>query len=309
VGGFTRTATVPGGGTSDSSPVVGDFNNDGKLDGALIRAGGAIGIHFGNGAGGLLTSHVFTPGLGAAGLAAADFNHNGKTDLAVALTTENKIVIYYDDALPNLQNSHVFDIDGDGKTDIAVYRPGNPGVWYYILSSSNTFQAFYYGTTGDIPVAADYSGDGKIDFAVFRPSNAIWYVAMPSSNSTTRYGLATDTPVVGGDFNGDGRADIGVYRVSDGVGTFYTPALAGPVNLGTTGDKPVVGDFDGDGQTDIAVYHPGATSTADSTWYIIRSSDHVMTTVTYGIGEDKPVQTDVNGDHGSNSAVFRPSTG
>jgi hypothetical protein len=308
VGGFTRTATVPGGGSSNGSPVVGDFNNDGKLDAASIRGDGAIGIHFGNGAGALMTSHQFTPGLAAAGLVAADFNHNGKTDLAVALTTENKIVIYYDDALPNLQNSHVFDIDGDAKTDIAVYRPGNPGVWYYILSSTNTFQAYFFGTTGDIPVAADYSGDGKIDFAVFRPSNGGWYRVINNSIQATAWGLATDTPLGGGDYDGDGRADIAVYRQSSGIGTFYVSGLTS-VNFGTTGDIPLIGDFDGDAKTDYAVYRPGATPAADSTWYTIRSSDHVMTTLTYGIGEDKPVVADFNGDHLSNIAVFRPSTG
>lgn len=311
LGGFSRSTTLPGAGTSAltsaNNAVAGDFNNDGKLDGALIRGDGAIGLYFGNGAGGLLTSHIYTPGLGAAGLVAADFNHNGKMDLAVSLTTENKIVIYYDDALPNLQNSHVFDIDGDGKTDVAVYRPGNPGVWYYILSSTNTFQAFYFGTTGDVPVAADYSGDNRIDFAVWRPSTGVWYRALPG-NPATFYGISTDTPIVGGDYDGNGSADLAVYRVSGGVGTFYINSI-GAVNLGTTGDKPVVGDFDGDGKTDVAIYRPGASPTADSTWYIIRSSDHVLTSLNYGIGEDKPVVADFNGDHLSNIAVFRPSTG
>ncbi|HYP50583.1 MAG TPA: hypothetical protein VEQ34_06545, partial [Pyrinomonadaceae bacterium] len=42
------------------------------------------------------------------------------------------------------------EFDGDGITDIAVFRPST-GWWYAIKSSSDTFVAAKFGTAGDLP--------------------------------------------------------------------------------------------------------------------------------------------------------------
>jgi hypothetical protein len=74
------------------------------------------------------------------------------------------------------------------------------------------------------------------------------------------------------------------------------------VSFGSSGDKPVPGDFDGDSKTDFVVYRP---STGD--WYLNRSKLG-FTAVRFGISEDMPLQADFDGDRRSDIALFRPST-
>ena len=109
------------------------------------------------------------------------------------------------------------DFDGDGRTDISVFRPSD-GTWWVMQSGSNTVSIRQFGALGDKTVPGDYDGDGRTDLAVFRPSNASWWISNSSDSSVSvvNWGVPTDKPVAG-DYDGDGKTDIAVYR----NGTWY----------------------------------------------------------------------------------------
>ncbi len=194
------------------------------------------------------------------------------------------------------------DFDGDGKTDISVFR-AETNSWYILKSSSQSFSAIYFGGGTDVLAPGDYDGDGKTDAAVFRPGDGNWYLLTKAGVVTAKpFGASDDVPVPA-DFNGDGKTDIAVFRPS--TGSWYIAnsdslnTIAG-VQFGQAGDKPVQADYDGDGKADIAVFRPSTGG-----WYVLRSSDGNFFGVTFGASTDQPAQGDYDGDRKTDVAVFR----
>jgi uncharacterized delta-60 repeat protein len=192
------------------------------------------------------------------------------------------------------------DFDGDGKTEIAVWRPDSAS-WLYLNSSNGVFHSSQWGLSTDALVPGDYDGDAMTDRAVFR--GGVWKISQ-SSNSlfvSTQWGLSTDVPVPG-DYDGDGKTDVAVFRNGNWHILCSSNNTLQSVGWGLGTDKPVQGDYDGDGKTDVAVYRPG-----NGTWYVNLSLNGAVLAQPFGLNTDRPVQGDYDRDGKTDIAVFRPS--
>jgi len=191
---------------------------------------------------------------------------------------------------------------------MAVFSAGS---WTVRKSSTNTDWNVTWGTTGDLPVPADYDRDGIADFAIYRPStNTFWVSTSTSSYSsyvTTSLGTSGDV-VVPGDFDGNARADYAVFRPSNGRWYYKTSTSGSVVETawGVSTDIPAPADFDGDGATDLTVFRPST-----GTWYILKSTGGSPNYIqqTWGNLGDQPVPADYDGDGIDDMAIYRPTTG
>ena len=198
-------------GSSPYSVVAADFNGDGQPDLAVANEGDdTVGVllNNGDGTGSFAPQVAYDVGSEPDSVTAADFNGDGKPDLAVANYYDNSVSVllnlggtfatHVDYATgSNPQCVTAADFNGDGKPDLAVANQDGTAVSLLLNDGNATFgsKTDYAAGMGPLFVtAADFNGDAKPDLAV-----ATWWgsgdaVSTLLNNSVFSYSIAPSTP-------------------------------------------------------------------------------------------------------------------
>jgi hypothetical protein len=249
--------------------VIGDFNQDGKLDFAAAGPSGSqISIYLGNGDGTFQAPKTVADSTSSSenfqAIAAADVNHDGKTDLVEILNPS-----------------------AGGNSSMQVWLSNGNGTFTAGQRITNV-----YDTAGGGVFAGDFDGDGKTDIAIANGEEGPTYVQVWYGDGTGHFGSPFTITDPNGydnlgltvaDVNNDGRSDLitgsfiyGVSGTSQNVKKLAVFAGTSNRTLSysniTTDQCPgsvAVADFNGDGINDLA-YNEGSCTTASASDFVIR---------------------------------------
>lgn len=282
-----------------------------------------------------------------------DFTGDGKTDWATIKVQQNepgnpytwRILGNQTDSVSSTPFIRVFnygllgdalhpgDYIGDRKTEMAVYRSGQPGIFYVAQFpiGADPFKlepAVRWGAESDSSYApGDYDGDGKMDYTVVRynaPGGKLTWFILQSSTNTMRavpFAFLGGETSHGADFTGDGRDELVyitygangnvTYYIGDAVtGAWLSTHFWGNGNLDFIYPRA---DYTGDGKADlVAVRRRGVNPMV---WFILDPATNTSKVFWWGKGSvnageafDFPVQGDYDGDGIYDIAVYRSST-
>lgn len=151
-GSYVRSSVLPLSGNDPTSIVVDDFNHDGISDVIVGDGNGALTEFLGDGKGGLVPAGEIAHVSTVASFAAADFNRDGKLDLAISDSHTGTVSILL----------------GDGAGAFSVgwsFRLPMPGAIYRLA-------------------AADFNHDGLADLAVTSEDGDAYDVMLGNGNGT-----------------------------------------------------------------------------------------------------------------------------
>jgi hypothetical protein len=292
-GAFQPATTIVAAG-NPSWILVGDFNNDGKLDIAVGNepnpnypppVGGppvdSVSILLGKGDG-TFSPSIDTQTLGALAMAAADFNGDGKLDLAITgVDGPIQILLGNGDGTFTVNTTSVSGVSGgfvtgdfnhDGKQDLLA------GGFELLGNGDGTFTVGQALQVSGLQIVADFNGDGipdQVGEFVFK-NTIIGELAFGLPDGTWSPSIISDFNadgnLVAADFDGDSKMDLfgagqaargtlpseGGLLLGNGDGTF-TLAVTGfgfSIDGGAGVAFPAfsaVGDLDRNGSTDVAM--------------------------------------------------------
>ena len=234
------------------------------------------------------------------------------------------------------------DFNGDGKPDLATANAVNSGPASVLLNTTATgattpsFATHVDFATGTYPASiavGDFNGDGKPDIVTANQTGGSVSVLLNTTATnattptfTTHVDFAAGSQpfdVAVGDFNGDGKPDIAVADFGGGVSVLLNttaagasvPTFATAVSF-TAGTQPTgvaVGDLNGDGKLDLAVanYGSGTLSVLLNTTAVGASVVTFATHVEYTVGTHpfSVAVGDLNGDGKLDTAVANYGSG
>jgi hypothetical protein len=217
----------------------------------------------------------------------ADFNADGRSDLAVTDRASDRVVVLLgndDGTFSNTVNYTVGtglasvaagDLNGDGWIDLVAANQGaydpigdsftNGAVSLLIGNGDGTFHRTNHYLAGTQPrsvAAGDLNGDGLLDLAVADWGSTDISILLGNRDGTFRNAVnfpAGGNPValVTSDFNGDGWLDVAVagdfliaVLPGNGDGSLQAPV---PQSAGSRHSSLLAGDFNGDGYPDLVV--------------------------------------------------------
>jgi hypothetical protein len=323
--------------SSPYSMAVGDFNHDGNLDVAVVSyccPASGVSILLGNGDGTFRPPVQYPVGDQPFSIVAADFNHDGNLDLAVANSLSNYLSILIGNGDGTFQPATetppaaefqtfitVGDFNGDGNLDLLsvqdhgdvnVFFGNGDGTFQNPITTAPAFPAY-------IVAVGDFTGDGILDLATAGQvgTECEVNILLGNGDGTFRQGASyrggeSPESIAVADFSGNGKLDfavanfqgygIGVW-LGNGDGTFQ-----GPVNYSTAFPIQVTAArLNGDGIIDliaanfgggVSVFMGNGDGTFQAgTYYPADDEDNFVAVGDFN-GDKKPdiVLADRNGD-------------
>lgn len=182
-------------GRLNTSIVLGDFNNDGKIDIATSDTFGSdASLLLGVGDGTFHRPRVFSNQEFPQGITAADFNHDGNLDLALPVDFGVTVFLGHGDGTfgsgvnyacgsqPGTYSVSVGDFNGDGNLDLVL--PCNGGVSILPGNGDGTFQSPIVQPVNvyvNALTVGDFNQDGRLDVALADDTTSAFSVLLQST--------------------------------------------------------------------------------------------------------------------------------